>query len=60
MQDKFWASDPDGIQWEVYYFHKDVAFNDPKYATEDSTACCAEPQMEKAEEAKCEPGSGCC
>src|SRR5690349_3440423 len=20
-QDKFWVSDPDGVQWEVYYFH---------------------------------------
>jgi len=31
LQDKFWVSDPDGYQWEVYYFHKDVAFNDPHY-----------------------------
>src|SRR5256885_1544982 len=21
QQDKFWVYDPDGIQWEVYYFH---------------------------------------
>src|ERR1051326_8640675 len=20
-QDKFWVNDPDGVQWEVYYFH---------------------------------------
>jgi len=31
LQDKFWVSDPDGYQWEVYYFHRDVAFNDPHY-----------------------------
>ena len=28
-QDKFWANDPDGVQWEVYYFHEDAEFNDP-------------------------------
>ena len=46
VQDKFWVTDPDGIQWEIYYFHKDVSFNDPKYHAADSSACCAE----KAEE----------
>lgn len=30
-QDKFWVNDPDGIQWEVYYFHADAEFNDPHY-----------------------------
>jgi hypothetical protein len=29
VQDKFWATDPDGVQWEVYYFHEDAEFNDP-------------------------------
>ena len=42
VQDKFWVTDPDGIQWEVYYFHKDVTFNDPKYNVADSSACCTE------------------
>ena len=41
VQDKFWATDPDGIQWEVYYFHEDVEFNDPKYSSEDNAACCS-------------------
>jgi len=74
IQDKFWATDPDGHQWEIYYFHEDVEFNDPQYATEDSTACCS-PQTVVAEgmtkakvklselnkpESSCEPGSGCC
>ncbi|MCB1140212.1 MAG: VOC family protein [Leptospiraceae bacterium] len=31
-QDKFWAVDPDGVQWEVYYFHEDVEFNDPAFS----------------------------
>ncbi|MDZ4822679.1 MAG: ArsI/CadI family heavy metal resistance metalloenzyme [Flavobacteriales bacterium] len=31
-QDKFWATDPDGTEWEVYYFHEDAEFNDPRYA----------------------------
>ena len=30
-QDKFWVTDPDGIEWEIYYFHEDAEFNDPRY-----------------------------
>ncbi len=40
-QDKFWIADPDGHQWEVYYFHEDVEFNDPHYTTEEASACCS-------------------
>ncbi|MFZ5554817.1 MAG: ArsI/CadI family heavy metal resistance metalloenzyme [Bacteroidota bacterium] len=40
VQDKFWANDPDGVQWEVYYFHADAEFNDPHYSLEDTSACC--------------------
>ena len=39
-QDKFWANDPDGFQWEVYYFHEDAEFNDPHYEQEEASACC--------------------
>ena len=39
-QDKFWVSDPDGVQWEVYYFHADAEFNDPHYDLNDTAACC--------------------
>jgi catechol 2,3-dioxygenase-like lactoylglutathione lyase family enzyme len=39
-QDKFWVNDPDGVQWEVYYFHADAEFNDPHYETADAAACC--------------------
>lgn len=42
-QDKFWVSDPDGVQWEVYYFHADAAFNDPHYQTQEASACCLPP-----------------
>jgi catechol 2,3-dioxygenase-like lactoylglutathione lyase family enzyme len=39
-QDKFWVDDPDGVQWEVYYFHEDVEFNDPHYEMSEVKACC--------------------
>lgn len=39
-QDKFWVNDPDGVQWEVYYFHADAEFNDPHYEMKDAPACC--------------------
>jgi catechol 2,3-dioxygenase-like lactoylglutathione lyase family enzyme len=47
-QDKFWATDPDGVQWEVYYFHEDAEFNDPHYQAEYDGAganakCCIAP-----------------
>lgn len=74
VQDKFWVTDPDGTQWEIYYFHKDSEFNDPQYAMEDTSACCspktvvsetvAKPRVKLAglnkKELSCEPGSGCC
>ncbi|WP_187696117.1 ArsI/CadI family heavy metal resistance metalloenzyme [Xanthovirga aplysinae] len=72
-QDKFWVSDPDGVQWEVYYFHKDVEFNDPRYsdASQSETNCGVPPSNEKqkiklvevhqkVEANACTPGSGCC
>jgi catechol 2,3-dioxygenase-like lactoylglutathione lyase family enzyme len=39
-QDKFWVNDPDGVQWEVYYFHEDAEFNDPHYELSDTSSCC--------------------
>ena len=39
-QDKFWVNDPDGVQWEVYYFHEDAEFNDPHYELMEASACC--------------------
>lgn len=46
-QDKFWVSDPDGVQWEVYYFHADAEFNDPHYDLTTASACCM-PKQETA------------
>lgn len=36
-QDKFWISDPDGYQWEVYYFIEDD--NQPLKNSELQTCC---------------------
>lgn len=73
-QDKFWVTDPDGVQWEVYYFHEDADFNDPHYEMSDASACCIAPTtvaetIEKprikmvdlqTKNAVCEPGGNCC
>ena len=69
-QDKFWVEDPDGYHWEVYQFHKDVEFNDPRYSTGESSQCCMPANPEKVKikiqevasnaAEVCEPGSGCC
>jgi len=52
IQDKFWVTDPDGIQWEVYYFHSDSKFNDPRYSfgekdSKDESACCTTEETSK-------------
>lgn len=54
-QDKFWVSDPDGVQWEVYYFHEDAEFNDPFYAKSEASACCT-PEVKT----KVASQTGCC
>ncbi len=66
-QDKFWVSDPDGHQWEVYYFNHDTTFNDPHFENASADACCMPPKAEKKRiklsdlnTATCEPNSGCC
>jgi hypothetical protein len=69
-QDKFWVTDPDGVQWEVYYFHADAEFNDPHYELSTATVCCT-PATEAKQKAEfknlavtaecCTPGvSPCC
>lgn len=71
VQDKFWVNDPDGHQWEIYYFHTDAEFNDPKYEQmEESNCCISEPAKENvkieikdSKQVSTEnytPGSGCC
>jgi catechol 2,3-dioxygenase-like lactoylglutathione lyase family enzyme len=52
-QDKFWVNDPDGVEWEVYYFHEDAEFNDPRYQQEydqasGSSQCCIAPATKAA------------
>ena len=46
-QDKFWVNDPDGVQWEVYYFHEDAEFNDPHYEVSEASTCCIASEKEK-------------
>jgi catechol 2,3-dioxygenase-like lactoylglutathione lyase family enzyme len=68
-QDKFWVNDPDGVQWEVYYFHEDAEFNDPHYEMADANACCM-PDVEVKKkinlkellptEQCCDKTTGCC
>ncbi len=48
-QDKFWVTDPDGVKWEVYYFHEDAEFNDPHYEMKETQACCS-PQKNEVHE----------
>lgn len=71
-QDKFWVNDPDGVEWEVYYFHEDAEFNDPRYEQEyqaASSQCCIAPAAAGASVelavvplalAACVPGGECC
>lgn len=64
-QDKFWATDPDGVQWEVYYFYHDTEFNDPHFESDEVENCCA-PGQEKTSENHyvekecCSPETNCC
>ena len=53
LQDKFWINDPDENAWEVYVFHQDSEFNDPKYASASEEACCVAPQQNEKESACC-------
>lgn len=63
VQDKFWVSSPDGVEWEFYLFKEDSQFNDPHYAQEGASACCSS-SLEVASESSCcskeEQASGCC
>lgn len=59
-QDKFWANDPDGVQWEVYYFHADAEFNDPHYETTEATACCTPAEKSKVSLSELTTKGKCC
>lgn len=60
-QDKFWVNDPDGVQWEVYFFHEDAEFNDPHYELSEVSACCTPLEKENAISMESsEPKVACC
>ena len=59
-QDKFWATDPDGVQWEVYYFHEDAEFNDPHYESNEAAACCTPAEKEKVSLSELTAKKACC
>jgi len=59
-QDKFWVNDPDGVQWEVYYFHADAEFNDPHYSTEEAQACCTPGEKQKVNLSELSTKKACC
>lgn len=65
VQDKFWVSDPDGFQWEIYVFKEDAEFNDPHYSTDAASACCStsntKPKYKlRSLEQGCQSESECC
>jgi catechol 2,3-dioxygenase-like lactoylglutathione lyase family enzyme len=51
-QDKFWVTDPDGVEWEVYHLNHDL----PEPSASDP---CAVPAGAVAGASGCDPG-GCC
>jgi len=59
-QDKFWVNDPDGVQWEVYYFHADADFNDPHYEHSEASACCTPSDKEKVNLGEFTEEKACC
>ncbi|MDX1957953.1 MAG: ArsI/CadI family heavy metal resistance metalloenzyme [Leptospiraceae bacterium] len=64
-QDKFWVEDPDGHQWEIYYFHADSEFSDPRFQESTAQACCIPkkeiiPKLDFLKPAACIADSGCC
>ena len=59
-QDKFWVNDPDGVQWEVYYFHEDAEFNDPHYEMNETNACCSPQDKEKIHQSDLISEKSCC
>ena len=59
-QDKCWVSDPDGVQWEVYYFHADAEFNDPHYEEHEASACCTPAEKQKVDLPELKTEKACC
>lgn len=60
MQDKFWVQDPDGYQWEVYYFHQDSEWNDPRYKMKEEKGSEPVEQATPAKESSSTSHTACC
>lgn len=60
VQDKFWVNDPDGYEWEVYYFHQDAEFHDPHYQKKEEGACCMPSNDEKKKVKLGDLKNSCC
>ena len=61
-QDKFWVTDPDGVEWEVYHLNRDL---DPTDGSGGTGACaCSASGPQNAERstqnAPVPPAAGCC
>ena len=59
-QDKFWVTDPDGVQWEVYYFLEDATFNDPHYELTKTSACSTPDQKMNSQSDELITEKSCC
>lgn len=59
-QDKFWVTDPDGVQWEVYYFHADSEFNDPHEHADEHSVCCTSEDKEQRHSSAAPAKAVCC
>ena len=60
-QDKFWVTDPDGLEWEVYHLNRDLA-EDETPAESATAGCCATPSAATTEAGHglLGTGGGCC
>jgi hypothetical protein len=54
VQDKIWATDPNGYRWEVYVFHGDAEqFGKSPVLEEAGVACCAGEAKKELQAAGC-------
>ena len=60
QQDKFWVKDSDGIEWEVYYFYKDIEAEDPGYQDGEEKACCTPESESNTKTRQQEAKAACC
>ena len=59
-QDKFWVTDPDGVEWEVYHLNHDIESADKSFRMTGAGATAASALAEAAaEESSCCPPACC-